>query len=76
MPGSTSWRRASTRGDRAELLIRERELRLKGRRSRLAYPDAREGWSGYAGLVRLDYRWRVAQRFLGDIQTGMNGGTA
>lgn len=66
-------------GDRARALVRQRELRLKGRRSRLAYADAREGWSGYAGLVRLDYRWRVAQRFLGDMLDGLsvsNGGVA
>ena len=59
---------------RAEQLVRERELRLKGRRSRLAYPDARAGWSGNAGLVRLDYRWRVAQRFLSDVFDGLGGG--
>ncbi len=63
-------------GDRAEGLVRDREIRLKGRRSRLAYPDAREGWSGGAGLVRLDYRWRVAQRFLADILAGLGGGAA
>lgn len=60
-------------GPRAERLVQERELRLKGRRSRLLYPDARAGWSGYAGLVRLDYRWAVAQRFLGDVHTGLEG---
>lgn len=59
---------------RAEQLVHARELRLKGRRSRLAYPDARAGWSGYAGLVRLDYRWRVARRFLDDVLVGLDGG--
>lgn len=59
---------------RAEKLVRERELRLKGRRSRLAYPDARAGWSGYAGVGRLDYRWRVARRFLDDVLVGLEGG--
>lgn len=63
-------------GGRAERLVRDREIRLKGRRSRLAYPDAREGWSGGAGLVRLDYRWRVAQRFLDDVLAGLSGGAA
>jgi hypothetical protein len=61
-------------GERAEQLVRDRELRLKGRRSRLVYPDARAGWSGYAGLVRLDYRWRVARRFMGDVLVGLNAG--
>jgi hypothetical protein len=58
-------------GARAEQLVQDRELRLKGRRSRIAYPDAREGWSGRAGLVPLDYRWRVAQRFLEDVLAGL-----
>lgn len=62
--------------DRAERLVRDRELRLKGRRSRLVYPDAREGWSGSAGVGRLDYRWRVAQRFLDDVLRGMEGGVS
>lgn len=58
---------------RAEQLVRDRELRLKGRRSRIAYPDARAGWSKRAALVPLDYRWRVAQRFLDDVLAGLKG---
>jgi hypothetical protein len=57
---------------RAEKLVQDRELRLKGRRSRIAYPDARKGWSGGAGLVPLDYRWQVAQRFLDDVLAGLS----
>lgn len=60
-------------GEAAQRLVAERERRLKGRRSRLAFADAREGWSGYAGLVRLDFRWSVASRFLGDVLAGLEG---
>ena len=59
------------RGDRARGLVKDRELRLKGARSRITNPAAREGWSGGAGLTRLDYRWGVAQRFLDDMYAGL-----
>jgi hypothetical protein len=62
------------RGPKAEQLVRERELRLKGARSRITNPAARDGWSGGAGLARLGYRWRVAQRFLDDMFVGLQDG--
>lgn len=58
-------------GEAAQRLIGERERQLKGRRSRLANPEAREGWSGGSGLVRLDYRWGIAQGFLDDVLAGL-----
>ena len=52
----------------ARQLVRTRESQLKGSRSRLTNPGAREQWSGGSGLVRLDFRWAVASRLLGDLQ--------
>ncbi|GIL34006.1 DUF6361 family protein [Phycicoccus sp. DTK01] len=48
-------------------LVRDREVRIKGGRARLANPAALETWSEAAGLARLDYRWGVASRHLDDI---------
>lgn len=53
--------------DRTRTLIRDRELQLKGARSRLSNPAALDNWSGGSGLARLDYRWSVARRLLADI---------
>lgn len=53
--------------DHTRALIRERELQLKGARSRLSNPAALDNWSGGSGLARLDYRWSVARRLLADI---------
>jgi hypothetical protein len=55
----------------AQDLIQNREIVLKGNRSRLVNADARERWTGQSGLARLDYRWSVASRYLEDIYTGM-----
>jgi hypothetical protein len=72
----TRWFRLTEEGDhcsdRARALVRERELRLKGNRSRLVNPEARSQWSGRAGLVRLDYRWRIASSHLRDIYRGVD----
>jgi hypothetical protein len=48
-------------------LVKEREIHLKRGRARLANPSALDAWRGGSGLVRLDYRWGVAQQLLGDI---------
>lgn len=48
-------------------LIRQREIVLKGGRARVVNRDALNAWTGAAGLVRLDYRWAVAQRLMDDI---------
>lgn len=53
--------------DEVRRLVRERELALKGGRARLANPSALEAWRGASGLVRLDYRWRVARRLIDDV---------
>jgi len=58
-------------GKQAQDLIRNREVALKGRRSRILDPGARERWTGGSGLVRLDYRWGVASTYLEDIYSGL-----
>lgn len=53
--------------ERARRLVRDRETFLKGGRARLANRAALDSWRGDSGLVRLDYRWGVATRYLNDI---------
>jgi hypothetical protein len=59
------------RGAAAQRLIQNREVLLKGNRSRLVNSAARENWTGGSGIARLDYRWPVASRFLNDVFTGL-----
>jgi hypothetical protein len=55
-------------GTATRTLIRDRELRLKGKaRARLGNPRALENWGGEAGTARLTYRWEAAKRILADI---------
>lgn len=53
--------------DHARKLIRDREIQLKGGRARMVNQAALDVWRGASGLVRLDYRWKVAKRLLQDI---------
>lgn len=55
----------------ARTLIRTREIRLKGGRSRFTNPRALDQWRGAAGLFRLDYRWPTVRQFIGDLQDGL-----
>jgi hypothetical protein len=55
----------------AEPLIRVRESRLKGARSRFTNQRARDQWGGSAGLYRLDYRWGTAAKLLDDLYKGL-----
>lgn len=52
-------------------LIESRETRLKGGRSRFRSARHLELWTGDAGSGQLDFRWRVAQRLIRDIQDGL-----
>ncbi len=52
----------------ARTLVRVRELALKGPRARLANPVALSQWSGSAGLIRLDFRWRIVRGYLRDLR--------
>ncbi|KHL18320.1 hypothetical protein CLV56_3258 [Mumia flava] len=67
----TAWHRILSTGDvtgkAARTLVANRELQLKGPRSRIHNPSARLQWTGGAGLVALSYRWEVAQRYLLDL---------
>lgn len=56
---------------RAELLIREREFRLKRSRARLENRRALEMWRGAAGAAQVDYRWRVVSTIITDILSGL-----
>lgn len=51
----------------ARELIRARERQIKGARARLGNRAAIDLWSGQSGLVRLDFRWAVAQRMMADL---------
>jgi len=57
----------------ARSLIRLREMRLKGGRSRFTNPRALDQWSGTAGLFRMNYRWPTVKRFIRDLQEGLKG---
>jgi hypothetical protein len=48
-------------------LVQRREMSLKGGRSRFTNRRVLDQWSGYAGVLPLDYRWRTAQGFLADL---------
>ena len=58
--------------DHMRRLIVERETRLKGGRSRFRSARHLELWTGDAGTGQLDFRWRVSQRLIVDILSGLN----
>jgi hypothetical protein len=51
-------------------LVRNREMRLKGPRSRFNNRRALEQWGGAAGLGRISFRWGTAKQFLSDLWEG------
>ena len=51
----------------ARMLVREREIRIKGARARLVNPRRLELWGGASGTWRLSYRWGAAKTILQDI---------
>jgi hypothetical protein len=56
----------------ARTLVRHREIKLKGARSR--FTNARvleERWKGYAGIGVLNYRWPQVQRLMSDLYGGL-----
>jgi hypothetical protein len=55
----------------ARHLVREREIWLKGRRSRFKSMQHREMWSGGSSANQLDFRWRIARRITNDILHGL-----
>jgi hypothetical protein len=55
----------------ARSLIQEREHRLKKNLARINNPRAQELWNGDSGSAQLDFRWRISQRLLSDIHSGL-----
>ncbi|APU49029.1 DUF6361 family protein [Acinetobacter junii] len=55
------------------ILIREREKRLKGARSRFTNKKALEQWGGASGVNELRYRWPTAKQFLKDLSVTVGG---
>jgi hypothetical protein len=55
----------------AAALVREREERLKGARSRFRNPSALDSWGGASGLGRFNYRWPIVSTYLDDLHTGL-----
>ena len=53
-------------------LIKRREMKLKGTRSRFRNQRALEQWGGYSGVGRLVYRWPNVKVLLNDFYQGIN----
>lgn len=53
-------------------LIKRREMKLKGTRSRFRNQRALEQWGGYSGVGRLVYRWPNVKVLLNDLYQGLN----
>ena len=56
---------------KARILVRDREILLKGNRARLTNARHLELWGGRSGTERMDYRWGVTRRILQDIFDGL-----
>lgn len=57
--------------DEAMNLVKRREMKLKGTRSRFRNQRALEQWGGYSGVGRLVYRWPNVKVLLNDLYQGM-----
>jgi len=55
----------------SRVLVRERERKLKGTRSRFDNATARQQWSGASGVGRSNFRWPVTARLLRDLRAGL-----
>ncbi len=53
-------------------LIKRREMKLKGTRSRFRNQRALEQWGGYSSVGRLIYRWPNVKVLLNDLYQGLN----
>ena len=51
--------------------IRDREIRLKTKRARLAHRSALESWNQAPFGGQLNYRWPITKSYLADIAAGM-----
>lgn len=52
-------------------LLREREIRLKTKRARLANRSALEAWNGEPFGSQLSFRWPIARSYLADLAAGL-----
>jgi len=59
--------------DQARHLITRREVRIKGKRSRLKNPRMLEQWLGESGAWPMGFRWRNTRRLINDILEGLRG---
>ena len=48
-------------------LLSRREHSLKRMKARLLHDAPLERWSGESGLARLDFRWKISRRYLGEL---------
>lgn len=60
--------------DRCLNLIRDREISLKGPRSRFRNAKALEEWSGDLSATRLTFRWATVRTLLNDLYLGLGQG--
>lgn len=51
--------------------IRDRELRLKSKRARLAHRSALENWNGLGVGGQFDFRWGITQSYMRDIAAAL-----
>ena len=56
---------------RLRTLIADREVRLKGRRARLANGNRLRDWSPGVGVGRMDFRWVRVRQLLIDLHRGL-----
>ncbi len=54
--------------------IRDREIRLKSKRARLAHRSALENWNQGPFGGQLNYRWPITRSYLTDIAAGLRAG--
>jgi len=62
--------------DKARRLVYNREVSIKGNRSRLKNPQMLKQWSGTSAAGALDFRWKFVQRIVKDILYGLKGNKA
>lgn len=59
--------------DQARRLVYNREVSIKGNRSRLKNPQMLQQWSGASAVGAFDFRWKFVQRIVNDILHGLKG---
>ena len=57
--------------DEAKNIVKQREISIKGSRSRFKNKRALEQWGGYAGVGKLVYRWPSVKGLLKDLYQGI-----